>query len=41
MTQGYIENEGSVILSTTDVEKNPNNSSPYLSYDDITRKLGV
>jgi len=41
MTQGYIENDGSVILSTTDVEKNPNNSSPYLSYDDITRKLGV
>lgn len=41
MTQGYIDTDGSTILSSTDVEKNPNNSSPYLSYGDITKKLGV
>jgi len=41
MTQGFIQDDGNVILSTTDVEKNPYNSSPYLSYDDIIRKIGV
>jgi hypothetical protein len=41
MTQGFIQDDGNVILSTTDVEKNPYNSQPYLSYDDIIKKVGV